>query len=344
MKKTALIFTAALMCLVPAVSGPAHAQSQIENVSDEELIKLEENAEAGDVEAMHALGVYYEEEEEELQKAAKWFRMGAEAGHLKSMHRLGLMYRWGKGVPTNGRKAEKWFLKAANENYGPAQSALGEIYADGYVLPKNKSESVRWYSAAAQHGDRIGEFFIGMKYMHGDSQTQQDFNAAAEWLKKSADQGYAPAQAQLGMLYQYGYGVAQDGQKAYELFMKSADQGDLDGLYYAGTSLLGQRDPQYHPQGFEYIRQAAEEGYVPAMKMMPNLYQTGKGTQPSGKEAYKWHVIMYELTPTSAKKELAHIKNQMHHLGDYVSNKDRAEAHAAAEKWVREYKNRQGVH
>lgn len=50
---------------------------------------------------------------------------------------------------------------------------------------------------------------------------------AAKWYRKAAEQGYAPAQANLGILYDLGQGVAQDYQQALYWYVKAAEQGDI---------------------------------------------------------------------------------------------------------------------
>ena len=44
---------------------------------------------------------------------------------------------------------------------------------------------------------------------------QQDYAEAAKWTRKAAEQGYTPAQADLGVLYWNGQGVQQDVVLAY---------------------------------------------------------------------------------------------------------------------------------
>jgi hypothetical protein len=53
----------------------------------------------------------------------------------------------------------------------------------------------------------------------------QNYGKAAEWIQKSADQGSADAQYNMGMLYHYGDGVPQNNSKAIEWLIKAARQG-----------------------------------------------------------------------------------------------------------------------
>jgi TPR repeat protein len=45
------------------------------------------------------------------------------------------------------------------------------------------------------------------------------------WHLKSAEEGYAPAQKDVGMSYANGDGVAEDDKKAFKWLIKSAKQG-----------------------------------------------------------------------------------------------------------------------
>ena len=49
---------------------------------------------------------------------------------------------------------------------------------------------------------------------------------AAAWWRKAAEQDNAPAQLNLGVMYQNGVGVTQDYVQAVQWYRKSAEQGD----------------------------------------------------------------------------------------------------------------------
>jgi len=63
-----------------------------------------------------------------------------------------------------------------------------------------------------------------------------DYEAALFWYQKSADQGWPPAQASLGLMYSGGTGVARDPIEADKWFQLAAlgasgnDQTRYDGL------------------------------------------------------------------------------------------------------------------
>ena len=51
-----------------------------------------------------------------------------------------------------------------------------------------------------------------------------DYDKAVELYQKAADQGYYLGQSNLGFMYQEGLGVDQDDEKAIEWYQKSLDQ------------------------------------------------------------------------------------------------------------------------
>ena len=56
----------------------------------------------------------------------------------------------------------------------------------------------------------------------------QDYKQAVKWYQKAAEQGYADAQCNLGIMYYEGDGVPQNYKKAYVWFNLAASQGDAD--------------------------------------------------------------------------------------------------------------------
>ena len=54
------------------------------------------------------------------------------------------------------------------------------------------------------------------------------YSVAAEWYQKAAEQGYAQAQNNLGVLYAEGHGVEKNMDKAKELITQAAEQGCED--------------------------------------------------------------------------------------------------------------------
>jgi TPR repeat protein len=61
-------------------------------------------------------------------------------------------------------------------------------------------DDFEWLSARAESADREAQFWLGSMYEQGQV-VEKNAEQAVVWLLKSAEQGYAPAQRALGMMY-----------------------------------------------------------------------------------------------------------------------------------------------
>ena len=111
-----------------------------------------------------------------------------------------------------------------------------------------------------------------MCYENGEG-VKKDKTKAAEWYRKSAEQGYARAQCNLGYYYQFGKGIlASDDAKAVEWYRKAADQGYACAQYYLGESYKnGWGVEKDKSKALEWYRKAAAQGHEDARKMVAKL-------------------------------------------------------------------------
>ena len=94
-----------------------------------------------------------------------------------------------------------------------------------------------------------------------DEDSAGNHTGAAEWFRKSAEQGYAQAQLALGYMYAYGRGIAEDDEQAVKWFRKAAEQGDVGGQYHLGLAYLeGAGVTRDYDQAAQWFRKAAEQG------------------------------------------------------------------------------------
>ena len=86
-----------------------------------------------------------------------------------------------------------------------------------------------------------------------------------KWFRKSADQGYAAAQTELGYMYYKGEGeLPQSDDLAVEWYRMSADQGHAGALGFLGFMYQQGRGglPKSDNLAVEWYRKAADQGYV----------------------------------------------------------------------------------
>ncbi|MBL8517398.1 MAG: sel1 repeat family protein [Betaproteobacteria bacterium] len=193
-------------------------------------------------------------------QAAEWSLLAAMQGNALSQFRLGSMYAAGRGVPKDMAKAAEWLEKAATQGLANAQAHLGALYLAGQGVAKDEARGMFWIRKAselgqpeatrilaaasaegktakaeppnfaksrlaADGGDTIAQYTLALMYQRGEAGAPRDPIEAAKWMSRSAEKGYAPAQAQLGFYYANAIGVSRDEEEAVRWFKLAVKQG-----------------------------------------------------------------------------------------------------------------------
>lgn len=94
-----------------------------------------------------------------------------------------------------------------------------------------------WYGKAAEQGFAQAQLNLGVMYLNGVGVPKDD-SQAFSWIWKAAEQGHTHAQYNLGSMYEHGVGVIKDEPKAFDWICKAAEQGDLAGQFMLGRRYL----------------------------------------------------------------------------------------------------------
>lgn len=107
------------------------------------------------------------------------------------------------------------------------------------------------------------------------------------WLKKAAEEGYPPAQFEMGIRYYYRNRMilthllnsrTRNIQKSFSWFSKAANSGHADAKYFVGKMYgTGQADTKDLERSFQWVQEAAEGGLTSAKILLAIMYQFGKG-------------------------------------------------------------------
>lgn len=142
----------------------------------------------------------------------------------------------------------------------------------------------------ARQGDGYAQAIIGYLYDFGVGGLPQDYVQAATWYQLAAQQNVALAFNNLGELYQYGLGVPQSDQKAFELFQKSSAQGNRKGQYLTGTFYeLGKATQRNYNKAVELYQKSANQGYPQAQNALGYMYENGYGVKRDVQQALNWY-------------------------------------------------------
>ncbi|REL27698.1 hypothetical protein DXX93_14785 [Thalassotalea euphylliae] len=110
----------------------------------------------------------------------------------------------------------------------------------------------------AQDGDAVAQNYVGQLYETGVNRPP-DFQLAALWYQRAAEQNLKAAQVNLGFLYEMGRGVSQDKKKALNLYRAAAGLDD-DQLEYESVieQRIAERLQQFQGQLKRHQRSNAE--------------------------------------------------------------------------------------
>jgi TPR repeat protein len=127
-----------------------------------------------------------------------------------------------------------------------------------------------------------------------------------EITKSLAEQGNAPAQYNLGVIYANGRGVPQNDADAVKWYRLAAEQRYAQAQYNLGVRYAtGQGVPQNDADAVKWYRLAAEQGYAQAQYNLGVRYATGTGVIQNGVMAYVWESLAAAQGNENARKNRA---------------------------------------
>ena len=107
--------------------------------------------------------------------------------------------------------------------------------------------------AAGENRDSDAQYNLRCYYGLG---VEQNYEEAAKWYLKAAEQGNAEAQNNLGKCYGNGLGVEQNYEEAAKWFRKAAEQGNTDAQTNLGHIYEESVEPDYEG-AVKWYRKAA---------------------------------------------------------------------------------------
>jgi TPR repeat protein len=137
---------------------------------------------------------------------------------------------------------------------------------------------------------------------------QGDYTKAFQLISVAAKAGSAEAKFKLSGFYAKGLGVQQNLQEGSRLLRESAEQGYAVAQYDLGV--ISRRGtgakygiPQSDTEAMRWYRLAAAQGYTPAMNNMGFLYLTENKSVPTDSViGYMWFYIAAEMKNSDAIK------------------------------------------
>jgi len=117
-----------------------------------------------------------------------------------------------------------------------AETTLASCYDLGMHVKPDGKESIRLLTDAANQGYAPAEYELGRIYLYGRG-INTDYAQALVWERKAAEQGDPRAQRDLAFMYERGFGVEADPAQAAEWNRKAAMQGNAEAQLHLAKGL-----------------------------------------------------------------------------------------------------------
>ena len=161
--------------------------------------------------------------------------------------------------------------------------------------------------AKAAAGDVVAQFSLGAMLYYGGADTPQGI----EWIRKAAAQQYAPAEFQMGQLYDFGFGLAQSDADALGWYRKAAEHGSAPGQRAVGDFYRkGRAVAADAAEAARWYRRAADGDDLRAQYQLGQMFFDGTGVTRDYASAYVWFSLAAGQTPLEDnRKGLIELRN-----------------------------------
>jgi len=218
--------------------------------------------------------------------ALQAFKKAASLGSAEAAYWVGIVYE-----AKNVDKAITWHTKALERGIKNSRRNLARLY----LRKHQPKEAQKFYLQAAEEGDAYAQYLLYTQYAKTDNPKA---NAQAmTWLKRSAENGFPPAE--------YAYGLAL--LKAHK--KSSAKQWLLTAKAHgiaAANSALGKiaYEEKDYEKALAYLKDADTAS---ARYLLAKMYEKGKGVPVNYYHAYVLYNEAKKLGLRSAKKEVQRL-------------------------------------
>lgn len=170
---------------------------------------------------------------------------------------------------------------------GPAHA---DVYDDGRnaYITGDYNKALVVLKPLAEAGDPNAQKIMGIMYDYGQG-VAKDPKQALYWYTLSANQGDPAVQYQVGAKYFRGDGVQQDYHEAAKWWKLAANGGQVDAQFNLGLMYYrGLSVEQNNQRAAELFRNAAEQGHSYAQYSLAVMYSFGQGVTKDYDAAFKW--------------------------------------------------------
>jgi TPR repeat protein len=229
------------------------------------------------------------------------------AGYGSASFALAGHYQEAAGVAKDLNQALRFYLRAGNAGIADAFDEGGAIYAQG--KPPNYPQAKSWFESAVQGGSADGYADLGRLYENGWG-VNKDPAMALNLFNEAARRGSAEGMYRVGVAYFDGLGVQQNLATACQWFIRGAAYKHPPSEGEAGVCYFnGTGVQQNHETAFNWFVLAGQAGLVDARVFVADMLDRGDGFRQDSAGAVTWYQAAAEQGDVYAMTELgAHLR------------------------------------
>ncbi len=198
-------------------------------------------------------------------------------------------------------------MELANEGDAEAQYEAARIMGSGEHGEINTEEANQWIKKSAEQGYSPAQCAMGIRYLYGDG-FSTDYILASEWLKLSCEQGNPHAMFYLGQMKSQGLGMSKSPEAGFLLCQNAAKIGlPIAELELAAMFDAGHGTEVDHKKSFNWLKISANKGNHEAQFYLGLKYRDGIGTAIDFKEAAHWMKLSAEKGNVKAQTNLGEL-------------------------------------
>lgn len=243
------------------------------NKEEAEKIYLQLAEERDDEWSMIKLA-YIEMDRGNSEERLKWIQKALEKEYIDAYVDLGIFYQSDEKYE-DLEKAQQSYYQAAQLGNPEGMNGLAMIY---YDMPDNKGDeqAFRWFSKSADLGDSLGLYYLAVMYENGFG-TNVDKQKAWDLYLASADQKFSPAYRKIAQLIEEGEAPASFTGRELEYYIKAAERNDIDAIHDVIRFL--ENDPDRQKELFSWCQRGAQLNDGKCICKLGKLYFYGMGTE-----------------------------------------------------------------
>ncbi|CAI2178004.1 1909_t:CDS:2, partial [Funneliformis geosporum] len=147
-------------------------------------------------------------------------------------------------------------------------------------------------------------WFLGLFYYYNIGVNENSVKAYELFLK-AAEEGYAISQVYLAKCYYNGYGIKCDKKLSFKWYQKSVENGSIIGKFYLGHCYeYGIGTQQNEKKAVYWYYKSAINGNIIAKLHLAECLKLGKGIEKNEKQAFKYYKILAEKEISDAQYQL----------------------------------------